>query len=140
MNDAPKITFDDTHRLAVYRPSGVLDMSLAAQLLDFLLAMENAHPDPFSRLLDLTAVVEIRLSGTEMYHIAQTRRVVTDGRGPFRTAILAPTLLAYGMGRMYELLMEGSAIQIGVFRDAEGAASWLGVPRAVVEPSAEGGA
>jgi hypothetical protein len=137
-SDPPQIAFDDEHRLAVYRPQGLLDMGLAARLLDFLLALETADPEPFDRLLDLTAVAEIRLTATEMFYIAQTRRAATAGRRHFRTAILAPTPLAYGMGRMYEVLVEGSAIHVGVFRDAGGAADYLGVPRSVVEPPATG--
>jgi hypothetical protein len=138
MTDAPRVVYDDTHRLAVCRPEGVLDMSLAADILDFALALEAANPEPFDRLLDLTAVAEIRLSGDQMYHIAQVRRAATARRRPFRTAILAPSAFAYGTGRMYEVLMEGSAVEVGVFRDAGAAAGWLGVPRAVVAPPATG--
>jgi hypothetical protein len=139
MSDAPQIVFDAEYRLAVYRPRGPLDAALAARLLDFLLAMEDADPEPFNRLLDLAAVTQVRLSGTEMFRVSLTRRAATARRRPFRTAILAPTLVAYGMGRMYELLMEESAIRVEVFRDAGGAADWLVVPRSVVErPAADG--
>jgi hypothetical protein len=138
MHDQPQIAFDDGYRLAVYRPEGLLDMGLAARLLEFLLALETADPEPFDRLLDLTAVAEIRLTAAEMFQIALTRRAAAAGRRPFRTAILAPSPLAYGMGRMYEVLVEGSAIRVGVYRDAGGAAGWLGVPRSVVEPPAAG--
>jgi hypothetical protein len=136
MTDPLRLTFDDERRLAVCRPHGRLDADLAARLLTFLLALEAAEPDPFDRLLDLTAVERIRLTADEMYHIARTRRAATVGRRPFRTAILAPTILTYGIGRMYEVLMEGSAVEVGVFRDAGGAATWLGVSRSVVDPPA----
>jgi hypothetical protein len=135
MSDAPEIMLHRECRLVVCRPEGQLDAGLAARLLDFLLAMEDADPEPFDRLLDLTAVAEIRLSGPELYRFAQLRRAATARRRPFQTAILAPNPLAYGMGRMYEMLMEGSTIRVGVFREAAGAADWLGAPRAVVEPS-----
>src|SRR4051812_39292547 len=119
------VAYDDTLQLAVYRPEGGLDLPLAQRLLGFLLALEESNPEPFDRLLDLSAVAEIRLSGHQMYHISRERRAATVRRRPFRTAILAPTALAYGMGRMYEVLMEGSAVQVAVFREASGAAVWL---------------
>jgi hypothetical protein len=136
MSDPLNIAFDDERRLAVCRPEGHLDADLSARLLAFLMALEAAEPEPFGRLLDLAAVAGVRLTADEMYHIARTRRAATVGRRPFRTAILAPTILTYGIGRMYEVLMEGSAVEVGVFRDAGGAAGWLGVPRSVVEPPA----
>src|SRR5947199_10846838 len=126
MNDARKIDFDDALRLAVYRPRGTLDAPLAAWLLDFLLGLERADPDPFARRLDLAAVAEVRLTVDELYHIARARRAATAGLPPFRTAILAPTILTYGVGRMYEALMTGSAVAVGVFQHADGAAGWLG--------------
>jgi hypothetical protein len=134
MNDEPRIVYDDALRLALYRPAGVFDMPLVERVLIFMLALEDSHPEPFDRLVDFTAIAEIRLSSDQMYYVSRLRRDATARRRPFRTAILAPTPIGYGMGRMYEVLMEGSAVQVGVFRDATGAANWLGLPRAVVEP------
>ena len=134
MHGAPNADFLGEYRLAVCRPEGRLDADLAAWLLGFVLGLEDADPEPFDRLLDLTAVSEIRLSGGDLYRIAQARHTATEGRPAFRTAILAATPLAYGTGRIYEALLAGSAIRVGVFRDADGAAEWLGVPRSVVEP------
>lgn len=134
MTTTPRFTYDDARRLAVCRPAGVLDLPVATSILDFLLALEAAHHEPFDRLLDLTAVNEVRLSAGQVYQIAEARRAAVARRRPFRTAILAPAPIPYGMGRMYEVLMEGTAAEAAVFRDAAGAAGWLGVPVAVVEP------
>lgn len=138
MTDTSPVAYDEAYRLAVCRPAGVLDPPQAATILDFVLALEATHPGPFDRLLDLTAVAEVRLSGEEVYRIAQARRASAARRRPFRTAILAPSPIAYGMGRMYEVLMEGSAVRASVFRNAAAAAAWLGVPTEVVEPPAAG--
>lgn len=141
MNDSPETAtpradFLGEYRLAVYRAEGRLDADLAAWLLDFVLGLEDADPEPFNRLLDLTGVAEIRLSGAELYRIARERHALTAGRPAFRTAIIATTPIAYGTARIYESLLAGSAIQVGVFRDAGGAAEWVGVPRSVVAPPA----
>jgi hypothetical protein len=128
----PEIAFSAAHRLAVCRPAGQLDADLAARLLDFILAMEEVEPEPFDRLLDLTAITEIRLSGPALYRIAQVRRAACAGRHPFRTAFLAPGPLAYATGKLYEELVAGCAVIVSVHRDANGVAAWLGVPRSVI--------
>src|SRR3954470_8221201 len=97
---ATQIAFDAVHRLAVTRPAGQLDAPLAARLLDFVLALEEVEVEPFDRLLDLTAITEIRLSGPELYRIARIRRAACEGGRPFRTAVLAPGPLAYATGKL----------------------------------------
>jgi len=37
-------------------------------------------------------------------------------------------LLTYAIAKIYEELMEGSNIQVGVFSEGKEAAQWLGVP------------
>jgi hypothetical protein len=129
----PAVDFDPARRLAVCRPAGQLDAAVAARLLDFVLALEAADPDPFDRLLDLTDVVEVRLSGPELYRIARARRAACEGRAPVRTAFLAPGPLAYATGRLYEELVTGCGVTVAVFRDAASAAAWLGVPPAAAD-------
>src|SRR5690349_9781128 len=116
---APLIEFDPAHRLAVCRPTGQLNADLAARLLDFVLALEGAEAEPFDRLLDLTTITEVRLSGPELYRIARVRRDACAGRPPFRTAFLAPGPLAYATGKLYEELVAGCAVVVGVHRDAK---------------------
>jgi hypothetical protein len=65
INAIPHIIFHGEYRLAVYHPTGLLDEGLAARLLNLLLAMENADPEPFDRLLDLAAGFSVRVNVTE---------------------------------------------------------------------------
>ena len=133
--DAPRIDFDADRRLAVCRPGDQLGSSLAARLLDFVLAMEATEPESFDRLLDLTAVEEVRLSGAELYRIAQARRAACAGRPAFRTAILAPARSPTRPAGCDEAMTEGCGMTVAVFRDAGSAAAWLGVPLSAVRPA-----
>jgi hypothetical protein len=45
--------------------------------------------------------------------------------GPIRWALVAPTTVAYGMGRMAEFLTEELAIELRVFRDIAEAEAWV---------------
>ena len=44
-----------------------------------------------------------------------------------KLAIIAPRDLLFGMARMYEILRDGSPVEVRVFRDRDEARSWLGL-------------
>jgi len=46
----------------------------------------------------------------------------------FKTAIVAPEDLSYGLSKLYESYSEHSPETIMVFREAKDALEWLGVP------------
>ena len=125
--------FSEAHRLAISRPVGMLNMRLANQLMKFVLALEDTQRRPFNRLLDLGAIREVRLTGVQVYKIAQMRRGSTFDLPPFHTAILASTPLAYGVGHLYQVLMDGSNVKVRVTRTPEEAAKWLSVPVAIID-------
>lgn len=51
----------------------------------------------------------------------------------FRTAVIAPGDLTFGISRMYGLDEPDSPEEVRVFRTAEEAVSWLGVPSSVLQ-------
>lgn len=134
MGNPLKIDFNCDYRLALCRPVGLLSAEHAAQLFNFLLGFEKANPDPFNRMLDLTLVTEIQLGGSVIYWYARARREATAHLAPFRTAIIAPAPSAEEVAATFATLVEGSKIQVGIFRDASSAAKWLDVPEAVIQP------
>jgi hypothetical protein len=133
MDNPLKIDFNPTYRLAICRPAGLFGAEHIAQLLNFLFAWEASGPPPFNRLLDLTRVTEIQVSGAAIYEYARARREATANLPPFRTAIIASDPLGEELALIYATLMEGSKIQVGIFRDAISAADWLCVPEAVFQ-------
>jgi hypothetical protein len=135
MSQTFQIDFDTAHRLAICRPVGTLDSVTAKQLLTFLFTIEDKNPEPFNRLLDLTGIDEIRLTGPEIYEFARERRAAVAERVPSRSAILATHPLARGTASIYETLMEGSKIDVRVCSEASDAAKFLGVPKETIEPA-----
>jgi hypothetical protein len=134
MDNPLKIDFNSDYRLAICRPLGLLGAEHAAQLLNFLLGFERTNPGSFNRLLDLTLVTEIQLSSSVIHWYAGTRREATADVPPFCTAIIAPAPSAEEAAAIFATLVEGSKIQVGIFRDASSAAKWLDVPEAVIQP------
>jgi len=132
MYEPLKIDFNSVHRLAICRPRGPIDHEFAKQLLNFLLALEEASSEPFNRLLDMTLVTDVQLNSAAIYAYADARRKATAHLPPFRSAIIAPGPDAESAALLYASLMEGSKIKVGVFRAAESAAHWLDVPCQVI--------
>ena len=126
------IQYDETLNLAICRPEGIIEKYSADEILDFLQAMETAVPTAFNRLLDLRGILEIRLTGTDLYRIAKRRRSSAEKVPVCRSAIFAPSLATYAISKIYEDLTEGSNIQIGVFDEVETAAKWLGLPESAL--------
>jgi hypothetical protein len=120
------------HRLAVCRPVASLTEEAIEQLLDFILGLEARTPESFNRLLDLALVNDFPLQSAVIYRYAALRREAIAGLPPCRTAIIAPNPQAETVAKIYESLMHGSNIVVGVFKDAETAANWLGAPLHIV--------
>ncbi len=87
---------------------------------------QHEHFDPsFSEIFDLTSVTEIKLAADELRSFSFTTAVNTCKGEPVRVAIVAPTELAFGLARMYELLQSESKNAIGVVRTRVEAEAWL---------------
>ena len=64
--------------------------------------------------------------------VAQERQLF-NRLGSVRKAIVALSPVAYGMARMYQTMMDGSPVEVEVFRDLQEARRWLGVQGIVGE-------
>ena len=97
------------------------------------------HPDfkpGLKRLVDLTAASAFDYNVSEAVTLSEEVGQHYSGDENVRCAYLAPTSLQFGMARMFEsLLSEHAPMDIGVFRDQEGARQFLGVLDAI--PSLE---
>jgi hypothetical protein len=120
------------HRLAVCRPVAPLTEEAIDQLLDFILGLEARTPESFNRLLDLALVNDFPFQSAVIYRYAALRREAIADLPPCRTAIIAPNPQAETVAKIYESLMHGSNITVGVFGDAKAAANWLEAPLHIV--------
>jgi hypothetical protein len=80
------------------------------------------------RRADLRAVTADGLRGVRLL----VSESVAGFTGTFRTAVLAPTDLGFGLSRMYELMSDESTESVRVCRDAQDAAAWVGIPVSVL--------
>ncbi|MBN2391004.1 MAG: hypothetical protein JXR84_09780 [Anaerolineae bacterium] len=116
---------------------GVIYVNLAGTVhdLDFVTAVDEALHDPGYRaginsLIDFRAVERFDVSNQTIRRaVGMVSDQLDDYNQPWKAAIVAPANLVYGLSRMYQLLREGSMEEVGVFRDAESAREWLGLPK-----------
>lgn len=74
---------------------------------------------------DVTSL-EISIEGVKKVAILVEKYIKPSGQR-FKSAIVAPQDLSFGMGRMYEMTTDESIEQVKVFRNIEDAKEWLGI-------------
>jgi hypothetical protein len=83
----------------------------------------------FNELVDMTNAEEIDAPSTgNVRHLAGVSAEMDSRTGPGRLAIVAPSDLAYGLGRMYATfrdLDKRSSRKVSVFREMDQALVWL---------------
>jgi hypothetical protein len=117
----------DTDALMVGRPNGILDAQAAERIIDFVEIKEEQLEAGFNRFCDLTRLDGIVLSTEDLGKLAARRSAFNPNEMHVKSAFLATNPLAFGIARMYQLLLESPRIEVRVFKDLEGAAEWLAV-------------
>jgi hypothetical protein len=112
---------DKERRLVLSSASGVF--SLADALSHQQKLSQDPDFDPsFSQIADFTQVTQVNLSASDVRELAQ--RSVFSPQS--RRALLVPNDLAYGLGRMFEILRENQGeTGIRIFRSLEEALEWV---------------
>jgi hypothetical protein len=112
---------DKERRLVLTTGSGVF--TLGTPFLTWTKLSKDPDFDPsFSQIADLTQVTRIELSADEIRRLAQ--RTIFSASS--RRAFIAPDEVAFGIGRMFQILrgLEGEK-GIRVFRSLEEALDWV---------------
>jgi hypothetical protein len=116
-----------SERLLVARPIGIVNLSVAEQIVEVIEIKEEQIENGFDRFCDLTCMEGISLSCAEVFMLASRRRAFNPNSVRVKSAFLATNPLAFGMARMYEQMLNSPRIEVRVWIDFEAAANWLGV-------------
>jgi hypothetical protein len=117
----------ESDALMVARPKGILDAEAAEKIVEFIEIKEDQGETGFNRFCDLTRLDSINLSFAEVLQLAKRRRLFNPDDFQVKSAFFAAHPLAFGIARMYELLLNSRRIEVRVFSEMEAAAEWLGV-------------
>lgn len=115
-------------KLQTWFPDGVLNNTLATQMISYVAFEEKILDEPFNRFADLSRLSRIDLDFMDVADFAAERRQTYGAGAPVKTAFLAKTMAAYAIAKMFAALMEDSPIEVRVFRQIDSAARWLEVP------------
>ncbi|MGC1413871.1 MAG: hypothetical protein WA817_01200 [Candidatus Acidiferrum sp.] len=112
---------DRERRLVMSSGTGTFNKEDALSHQNRLLADPDFDPN-YSQLLDFTHVAKIDLTAADVKLLA-VRNIFSPES---RRAILVPNDLAFGFGRMYEILREAAGERgIRIFRSLEEALEWV---------------
>ena len=135
LKDLPGALYYPKFHLMTWHPIGIFDGALADKLRDFIEWEEHVQDVPFDRYTDLSGVTKVDISLQRLSEAACRRRRAVQS---VNSAIFADKKYSYVIAQIYESLMEEAvAITVRAFRERELAAQWLGVPVAILRPSAK---
>lgn len=115
---------DDERSLVRTRARGSLT---AVEMLGHVrrLAVDGAVPNPLYEIWDGTDVERFDARGGDIRGFINAAAAAKDEFGPARLAIVAPSPLVFGLGRMAQALAEFTPFRIGVYRTREEAVAWI---------------
>jgi hypothetical protein len=127
---------DSEHGVAYARTLG---KTSSGELLESFVALLR-HPDysPGMRLLLDMREVTPSLFQRDILRIGQHIRSHWDEIGTLKMAVVVPKASSFGMARELEAGVDGSSVEMGVFRGVREAREWLGLAGEGV-PSTDGG-
>lgn len=115
------------YELVTWQPEGTLDDAILDQIAEWLVISERVLL-PFKRFVDLSELATVAIRTRHLFEFAGRRAKEFGGAEPVRAALFSDDWVGFGIARLYETLMEGTAIEVRAFRDRVHAAEWLVVP------------
>lgn len=115
---------DSEHQLIRTRAWGVLSdadiLSLKTRLIN-----DPAFDPAMPELSDVSAIERLEVTAAGVKAMVAHDAAHSDRRSGFRIALVVPADEAFGMARMYQLMGDGNAHKVGVFRTLADAEEWL---------------
>jgi hypothetical protein len=97
-----------------------------AGLLEGVRSARSLPGHSYRTLMVVSTDTDLQLSSSDLRQIARALRVERSDDAPRgRTAVVAPTDLAFGLARMTQVFMEEGPAEVRVFHSEEDALAWL---------------
>jgi len=121
----PRTWYFPKWHLVTWHPLGVLDDTLADQIVAFVEMEERIQATAFDRYVDLSGLTDVRLEAGHVFNIAKRRHRARD---KVKSAFWTDKIVTMSLAYMYETFMAGAPINVRAFTKQEDAAEWLQVP------------
>ena len=121
----PRTWYFPKWHLVTWHPLGVLDDTLADQIVAFVEMEERTQAAAFDRYVDLSGLTHVRLAAGHVFDIAKRRH---RARGKVKSAFWTDKIVTMSLAYMFETFMANATIKVRAFRERKDAAEWLEVP------------
>jgi hypothetical protein len=121
----PRTWYFPKWHLVTWHPLGVLDDTLADQIVAFVEMEELIQAAAFDRYVDLSGLTDVRLEAGHVFNIAKRRYRARD---KVKSAFWTDKIVTISLTYMFETFMTGARINVRAFTKQEDAAEWLQVP------------
>ena len=128
----PHVLFKKDLALLVWRPRGVLDEKIVAEMIAFVEKVEANNKEPINRFSDLSALDAVDLNFQFVFHIALNRRLSAAPKPAVKSAFFVTSPATKHYAKLHALLTDFSPLEVCLFTDRGAAAKWLGVPLEVL--------
>src|SRR4051794_32134150 len=133
MDDPPEVTYCADWKLLIWKPRGVLNEHIVADIVSFI-EWQEANVGVFNRFTDTTALDAIDLHFSFIFHVVLCRRLTFAARPGVKSAFLVSNRQSAHYFKLHELVTVHSPLQVKVFDDRAACAYWLNVPpRALIQ-------
>jgi hypothetical protein len=122
------VTYVEDASLFIWRPRGVLDEAVVNEILTFVADQESKLGRPFDRFTDMSALNAVDLSFKYVFHVALYRRLSRAGRETVKSAFFVTDPEIGRYIKLHAIMTDHSPLKVAMFKKAEAAAKWLGVP------------
>ena len=124
---AIRIEIDASAHLRIVTFEGEISDSDVLETFGTLWQSPDYDPS-LNEFYDCSGITHTDVRGEEMRKIASLNLDLNREGPGVKVAMYAPTDVAFGLIRMYQVFVENSASELQVFRDRAEALAWLGVP------------
>ena len=107
-------------------PDATGEMSLE-DIMRYYSEIEQMDFKPQYSVLADYSKASLDLNFDDVTKIALRRHSISQRVNPIKIAIVSKSDLAFGLGRMYQCLIDNENIEVNVFRDRGKAEQWLGI-------------
>ena len=123
---------DPSNRIVVTLFSGSVTIDEVKSSCKGIKANPKFEPD-FRQFIDLSKASELHLHYQDLNQLAE---VSDPFSGDAKRALVGPTALSFGIGRMYEIIVNSPGFQ--VFRSQSEALAWLGISESAIKEATAG--
>jgi hypothetical protein len=121
----PRTWYFPKWHLVAWHPRGVLDDTLADQIVAFIEMEERIEATPFDRYVNLSDLTHVQLAAGHVFDIAKRRYRAMEG---VKSAFWTDNMVTMSLAYMFETFMANATIKVRAFRERKDAAEWLEVP------------